>query len=370
MATVFIEKRKRDSGMRYIIYYKNPMTGQKTYYKTMRKLSDAQQSMHKLRALIDNGGNVEPTRKKLDTKTFSEVAESLKEEWARMRATGNLSEKTRSDYVIWLNVLSRRFGNKILCGITESDIRAFIEEESLKNSNVSANRYLRVLRHMFRHGIKIFAAAENPAERVKYLSEKDHERNIFILPDKLNELIEASKQVKGAAYLPALILLGAEHGASKQECLSLKWTDIDFDFQGQGLIMLRRTKNKRARTELLMPRSREALLSLKNHQEFMRKRKKIKTDSQMVFNHLDGRPLKRFCKSWKAACRIAGLENFHFHDLRHTFCSNLILSGASLKEVKDLIGHSDITMTDRYSHLADDVRRKRMDVLARHYAAG
>ena len=65
--------------------------------------------------------------------------------------------------------------------------------------------------------------------------------------------------------MPALIYLGAEHGASKQEALSLLWKDINFDYKGVGLIKLFRSKNTHKLTELLMPRTREALLAWKDH---------------------------------------------------------------------------------------------------------
>ena len=73
-------------------------------------------------------------------------------------------------------------------------------------------------------------------------------------------------------------------------------------------------------------------------------------------------------KAWRQALEIARIENFHFHDLRHTFCSNLILSGASLKDVKEMIGHSDISMTDRYSHLTLDRRALVQSNLSSHYS--
>ena len=68
------------------------------------------------------------------------------------------------------------------------------------------------------------------------------------------------------------------------------------------------------------------------------------------------------------ACRLADLENLHFHDLRHTFCSNLLLSGADLKEVKEMIGHRDLAMTDRYAHLSLNRKLLRQELLADHYA--
>ena len=53
--------------------------------------------------------------------------------------------------------------------------------------------------------------------------------------------------------------------------------------------------------------------------------------------------------------------------LRHTFCSNLILSGGGLKDAKEMIGHKDIAMTDRYSHLTDEHKSNRQNLLADHY---
>ncbi len=169
--------------------------------------------------------------------------------------------------------------------------------------------------------------------------------------------------------MPVLIYLGAEHGASKQEALSLRWSDIDFEFDGVGMIRFYRTKNKRERTDFLMPRAKKALLEWREHQAWMRNKKKIgKVESDLVFCHLDGSPLGHFNKAWWATCELAGMKDFHFHDLRHTFCSNLILSGAGLKEVKEMIGHSDIFMTDRYSHLTLRHKFQHQKQLAEHYA--
>jgi site-specific recombinase XerD len=101
---------------------------------------------------------------------------------------------------------------------------------------------------------------------------------------------------------------------------------------------------------------------------WMRHRKKINhIKIDFVFCHLDGSPIKNFNKTWWKSLEIAGIQDFHFHDLRHTFCSNLILSGAGLKEVKEMIGHKDIAMPDRYSHLTDEHKYIRQKRLADHY---
>ena len=61
------------------------------------------------------------------------------------------------------------------------------------------------------------------------------------------------------------------------------------------------------------------------------------------------------------------LVNFHNHDLRHTYCSNLLLAGSDLKTVKEKIGHRDISMTDRYSHLTANHKLLHQEQLAAHY---
>ena len=223
---------------------------------------------------------------------------------------------------------------------------------------------------MFQHGLKLRAVLDNISKPISFLSEKEHVRNKFLLPAQLEKLIESTQSNRGKFYMPAIICLGAEHGASKQEILSLKWRDIDFDFHGIGLIRFYRTKNSRERTEFMMPRTRENLLSWKKHLDWKRHRINLPDDkivSDQVFCRIDGTPLKRFDKSWHGALEQAGIKDFHFHDLRHTFCSNLIMAGGGLKDAKEMIGHSDISMTDRYSHLTNDHKLNMQRHLASHY---
>lgn len=87
-----------------------------------------------------------------------------------------------------------------------------------------------------------------------------------------------------------------------------------------------------------------------------------------MFAHLNGRRRVWIKSSWSEAIRFVGLEDFHFHDLRHTNCSNLIEAWADLKDVREMIGHSDIKMTDRYTHLTQRRKIGLQRQLAKHYA--
>jgi site-specific recombinase XerD len=117
-----------------------------------------------------------------------------------------------------------------------------------------------------------------------------------------------------------------------------------------------------------MPRAKKALLDWKNHLEYKRRRIRVsQPKSDYVFCRIDGTPIKNFNKAWWNMLKIAGIKDFHFHDLRHTFCSNLLIAGGNLKDAKEMIGHSNISMTDRYSHLTALHKSERQNLLALHY---
>ena len=369
MSTVVIQKRIGKRGLSYAVIYTNPLTGKKIYYKTCKKAKDAQSEADDLRVLLNSGRLPENKKNGLNPLKFREVAESLKAEWKSRTIIRDLSEKSYSDYCNWLNVLERKFGDELLCRISPKDIIDYRNFQVEKNSVISANKYLIIFKFLFSHGLKINAVLENPAKDIKLISEKEHERKNFLFPNDLERLLEATQETRARFYLPSIVLLGAEHGASKQEIIDLRWSKIAFDWNGTGLISFFRTKNKRERTDFLMPRTKDALLKWRDHLQLKQKKKKITpVQSDYVFCHINGERIREFKKAGWKACEIAGIKNFHFHDLRHTFCSNLLLSGASLKDVKEMIGHSDISMTDRYSHLSLNHKSIIQSQLAEHYS--
>ena len=73
-----------------------------------------------------------------------------------------------------------------------------------------------------------------------------------------------------------------------------------------------------------------------------------------MFCHRDGAPYRSFCSAFERAVRKAGIADFTFHDFRHTLASRLVMAGVDLPTVKELLGHRDISMTMRYTHLSSD----------------
>ena len=349
----------------------DPVTFQSKYYRTCYKYKDAQKAKSYLTDLIDNNrfAEIKKHRRKIQPMKFSEIGNLLVQDWEDQFKRNELSHATFDDYTLRLKVLNRKMGGKLVTEFSTKDIVLYRQRIFDDFSPASANRYLFIIKQVFKRATKEGAISDNPAAGIKYLSEQLHERNNFLMPVDLIKLVGASQKTRAMHYMPALIYLGAEHGASKQESLSLKWSDIQFEAESIGLINLYRTKNGRERTEFLMPHTKKSLLEWRVHLEFMRHRKLISVrDDRFVFCRLDGTPIKRFDIAWNRTCKIAGIDDFHYHDLRHTFCSNLIMSGSGLKEAKDMIGHRDLNMTDRYTHLNALHKKTLQDRLAERYA--
>ena len=85
----------------------------------------------------------------------------------------------------------------------------------------------------------------------------------------------------------------------------------------------------------------------------------------LVFCSYKSTPYRSFRSAFALAGRKAGLENFTFHDLRHTFASRLVMAGVDFPTVQELMDHEDITMTLRYTHLSSDHKQCAVRTLER-----
>jgi integrase len=368
MATVYIEPRFGKKGKTYALRYRDPFTGRNRHYKTYKRKIEAQQAKQELEGLIDSGQVYQINQKKQKSRplSFREVAEHCMKDWQDRVTTDSMSPETMQNYRNLLRMLNRHFGDRLMFEISESDIKDYRMSVAVELSNVSANRRLFVIKKVCEKAVELGAIQHNPAKAFGYLSEKKHERNKYLLPDEVLRLLKASQKTGRAPYLFPVILLGADYGASLQEIVDLRWSDIDFDSM---TIRFYRTKNGVERTMQMLKRSAEALQEWWEHLQKARHRRKI-TDYKVdqVFCRLNGQGIKSFKKSFRTACRLAHLHDFHMHDLRHTYCSNILLAGGSLKDVKELIGHKTIEMTDRYAHLDNAHKKKIQGLLEVHYA--
>jgi integrase len=116
------------------------------------------------------------------------------------------------------------------------------------------------------------------------------------------------------------------------------------------------TKNAERKEIPINSTLREALLALQSNTRRL-------DIPYVVYNPKTDKPYDNLVKSFYSAMKRAGIKDFVFHDLRHTFASQLVMAGVDLATVRELLGHKTLTMTLRYSHLAPSHKVKAVDLL-------
>jgi len=149
-------------------------------------------------------------------------------------------------------------------------------------------------------------------------------------------------------YLKSIVALAVCTGMRRGEILNLKWPDVDFR---RKIITILKTKGQKKREVPVGVGISRLLLKQRKH-----------PDNPYVFCYEDGRCIGSFKRSFKTALKRAGIKDFTFHDLRHTFASHLVMSGVDLKTVQEIMGHSSFTTTLRYAHLAQNHKRRAMEI--------
>ncbi|MCC8363623.1 site-specific integrase [Lysobacter sp. A6] len=138
-------------------------------------------------------------------------------------------------------------------------------------------------------------------------------------------------------HLTPIVLLAMNTGLRRGELLSLRWTDIDLHAKAITV----QAENAKSGRQRHIPLNAEALT-------VVTKWAKQSEGKGRLFDALDVK------KGWCALLDKAGIKAFRFHDLRHDFASKLVRAGVDLNTVRELLGHADIKMTLRYSHLSPD----------------
>ncbi len=277
------------------------------------------------------------------TKTLAELLE-------RYEAALALSNPKRyKDVFPVLKIWKGRIGSVKLRDLTQDII--IRERDRLKTLHVKGNVKLplcsnsRVNRMfgIFKCALNVAVIewkwlSSNPADGIKMLEEPTG-RTRFLSAEELKRFLEACK-LSANKDLYAMALLGLTTGARRGEIMKIKLTHVDFQ---QSRILLPTTKNKKPRMLYLQE---PALGLIKSVYE--------KTKVGQVYLFASPHDVKKpndFRTAWHTALKRAEIEDFRFHDVRHTAASLMAKHGAGLHEISDILGHSDIKVTQRYVHL-------------------
>jgi integrase len=252
---------------------------------------------------------------------------------------------SQRDFLAIINTIIRpKLGRSRVADVRLADVQRLHREVS-SHAPVRANRVGSLLRSLFNLAIKWEWRADNPCKGIEWNHEDRRER--YLSPAELAALSAAlqehSDQRSGAAI--RLLMLT---GARRTEALSATWDQFDLA-AGVWTKPSSATKQRKMHRVPLSPPARQLLANIREQQQ---------DDQRYVFpGEVPGRPLTDVKKSWAAVCKRAGIEGARLHDLRHTFASILVSGGGSLPLIGAMLGHTQVSTTARYAHLADDPLR-------------
>jgi integrase len=202
------------------------------------------------------------------------------------------------------------------------------------------------LKRMFNLSVDWGLMPTSPAARVRLFRE-DRRRVRYLTEEEETGLLDAC-----SPQLRRVVLFALHTGMRRGEILGLRWQDVDSK-NGVAVIPAEKAKGKRNR---FIPLNSVALAVLDELPASLDR-------TALVFKNSEGGEWDRLRKHWEYAVFAAGLEDFRFHDLRHTYASRLVMAGIDLAVLRELLGHRDFEMTLRYAHLAPSRLKAAVTVL-------
>jgi len=222
-----------------------------------------------------------------------------------------------------------------------------------KGGVVTANRCVGDLKAAFNKAIEWELVSVNPASRVKKIKEQPRKR--FLDANELKRLFEAMDELeKNSTWsfkyrdCNDAVRMSLFTGCRKTELLSTEWKNIDLNSSPATWRKPHQT-TKQAEWEIV-PLTEECVSLLKKRRDVNDAKE---SPSQYVFP-LPGQPEKRLQdikKAWNTLLEKAQIEDFRFHDLRHTFASHMAIQGKSLYVIGKMLGHKNAQTTQRYAKL-------------------
>jgi integrase len=234
-----------------------------------------------------------------------------------------------------------------LAAIRRSDVVRFIHRREGEVTSGTVIKEVNVLKRMLNVAIDLEKIAANPATRAP-MPKAPEGRVRYLTPDEWRRVFEACRipadvyGVEQEQWLQQAAGLAVSLGVRRGELLSIVVPDVDLHSKQ---IAVRKTKNGRVRTVHINA------LAAQVFEVMGLSERKRKQDRRVLFPGITPEQLSmRFLR----ACRAAGVEDFVWHDLRHSYASHLRMAGADTHDLMVLLGHSDMRMTARYMHLSQE----------------
>ena len=232
-----------------------------------------------------------------------------------------------------------------LTELTPVEIEGYKAYRRAKVCGSTVNRELALLKRMFNLAITwdLFLGA-NPVRKVKFFREFNTGLRVLTLEEEKSLIQNASP------YLQDLIRFAVNTGLRIGEIFSFRWTGVDLK---RGILTVFSSKTEKIREVPINMETRKVLEAW-----WLGKKNEI-----VFYNPETGKPFVDLKAGFALACRKAKIEGVTWHTLRHTFASRLVNSGVDIVTVKELLGHSSISVTMRYAHTNFESKRAAVEKL-------
>lgn len=236
---------------------------------------------------------------------------------------------------IYLRWVDKHLGKLTLNQITRDVIDQIIQDRLSEGvSNASVNRVLEIVRAILRMAVhewewidrhpKVRLLPE-PKRRIRWLTREEAAKLIAELP----------------RHLAGMVVFSLETGLRKSNVTGMQWSQVDLERRTAWI----HPDQAKARKAIAVPLSSKAVIVL---------REQVGKHPAYVFTY-EGRPVRQVnTKAWKLALRRAGIEDFRWHDLRHTWASWHVQAGTPLQALQELGGWETVEMVRRYAHLSSE----------------
>lgn len=325
-----IEKRKTSKGeARYRAVIRRK--GYPPQRQTFSRRTDATKWIKQTEAEIEQGIHLKSAEAKNHT------LNDLIERYIKYHIREDKKDRKRIPQLRWWQ---SQLGHYLLSQMTAPRLSEMKEVLGKGRTNATVNRYFAALSHAFTMAVNEWEwMDENPIRKIKNLKEP-RGRVRYLSDEEKERLLKVCKESETKELYP-IVLLAISTGMRQGEILNLKWEDIDIK---SSRCILHETKNGERRSVPFPPQVKEEL----------EKWKKIrKINSELAFSGKNPKTPVFIRTPWMNAIKAAEIKDFRFHDLRHTAASYLAMSGASIAEIAEILGHKTLQMVQRYAHLSE-----------------
>jgi integrase len=278
-------------------------------------------------------------RLKADAWRVSKLGERQRRSWdeAAMKFLKEVEGKSSyRDYLRQVHFWTKHFRGMPLDAITRDRAAELVEAED--NSTATKNRYIACLRAVLRKAagawewldrVPKLKMYQEPKQRIRWVTKEEAEKLLAALPEWLADMARFSLAT----------------GLRQANVYGLEWSQVDLERRVAWV----HPDQAKARRAIGVPLNEDAVAVI---------RKQLGKHLRRVFVSPVGEPMDYWPQpardGWTAGCKRAGIKNFRWHDLRHTWASWHVQQGTPLYVLKELGGWETLEIVKRYAHLAPD----------------